>query len=148
LANPGFDGSLGSWIVSGATYAIADADVCPASGSAYLGTYSAAISQCVNIGPNVSYNAGFLYKGTVYCTRLYYTMTNCNPADTNVSDPFVYSADPGATSWMPVVYIGARTGSDTASMKITCDGSLGGSGYGYGSIDQVFVNTAGGENEF
>ena len=148
VANPGFDGSLASWNATGATYAIADADVCPGSGSASLGTFSSAISQCVNIGPNVSYNAGFLYKGTVYCTRLYYTMTNCNPADTNVSDPFVYSAEPGATSWTPVAYIGARTGSDTASMKITCDGSLGGSGYGYGSIDQVFVNTAGGDLTF
>jgi hypothetical protein len=144
VANPGFDGSTASWTATSGTYAIADADVCPGSGSAYLGTYYASISQCVTIGPNVSFNAGFLYKGTVNCTRTYYTMANCNTNDPNAGSPFLYSSDPTATTWTQVVYIGARTGSDTASMMIACDGSLGGSGY----VDQWFVNTAGGDLTF
>jgi hypothetical protein len=141
LGNPGFDGSLGSSWGTGGTYSNSDADLCPGSGSAYFGNYSASIQQCVSWNPSVyaPYNFGFRYKGIVNCWTTYYVMSGCNPSDPDASQGISLVDTSNPVNWLTLEREGAKPPQGTSSIMIGCDGSQG-----YGYVDQVYLNDAGG----
>lgn len=135
LAAPGFDGaaSLGSW-TGNATYAAADADNCPGSGSVLLANYGVYLQQCLAIGGGVTYNFGVRYKGRVNCGVTYHGVAGC--ADPDPSQGPTESDSTGTSIWTPSGHYGAKTPVWAVSLLVKCDTIMGD-----GNVDQVYVNT-------
>jgi hypothetical protein len=135
LAAPGFDGaaSLGSW-AGNATYAAADADNCPGSGSVLLANYGVYIQQCLTIDPGIFYNFGVHYKGRVNCSVYYHGVAGCQDPDPSQGPSEVDST--GTSVWTPLGNYGAKTPVWAVSMLVKCDTLMGD-----GNVDQIYVNT-------
>ena len=141
LLNPGLDVSSGlaSWqsssTMADASYSTADAEGCPGSGSIYLPAM-AGFTQCVNnIGPSVSYEAGYKFNGTAYCGVDFYSAMNCSGflSEDNLGGTWTSS------NWLPVGPVPGTTPANTQSVQFYCGG-----GASMGNFDEMYFNTGGG----
>jgi hypothetical protein len=144
LANPGFDGSIGSWSnpstpYGSDTYSSDDADGCLGSGSVSI-TGATSASQCVIIGSSVGFYFGVHYKGILTCQVLaYWSDNSCGSSGGSslAGNNALMTDYNGVSVWTPRS-LATTTPAGTASMQVSCSGVAGDS-----KIDKVYINTSG-----
>jgi cysteine-rich repeat protein len=150
VKNAGFDTNLASWTQDsgpgGFTYQSAaddptsDADGCPYSGSLYLSFTEEgpqAISQCVSVSPNTSYNTGMRMRAgnaRARCVLTLYPAANCQGSGVEVTEYFWLNVG----QWSPETSTAIDTEQYT-SARISCSYYAEAGGF---RIDKVFLTKA------
>jgi hypothetical protein len=93
------------------------------------------VTQCINIGPSVTYYFGLIYKSYLFCQTGYYSAGACGGS--YISDGAILGDPNGVSGWTPRS-VATSTPTGTASMQVSCT-----PWYGLMQIDKIYVNTNG-----